>query len=74
MANKIAGLTIEIGGETAGLTKALSGVNKQSRDLQAELRNVDKLLKLDPKNTELITQNKSYSLNRYLILKANWIH
>lgn len=58
MANKIKGLTIEIGGETTGLTKALSGVNKQSRDLQSELREVDKLLKLDPKNTELITQKQ----------------
>lgn len=58
MANKIKGLTIEIGGETTGLTKALTGVNKQSKDLQAELRNVDKLLKLDPKNTELITQKQ----------------
>lgn len=58
MANKIAGLTIEIGGETSGLTKALSGVNKQSKDLQAELKNVDKLLKLDPGNTELLAQKQ----------------
>jgi len=58
MANKIAGLTIEIGGETTGLTKALTGVNKQSRDLQSELREVDKLLKLDPKNSELIAQKQ----------------
>jgi len=58
MANKIAGLTIEIGGETSGLTKALTGVNKQSKDLQAELKNVDRLLKLDPKNTELLAQKQ----------------
>lgn len=58
MANKIKGLTIEIGGDTTGLTKALGGVNKQSRDLQAELRQVDRLLKLDPKNTELVAQKQ----------------
>lgn len=58
MANKIAGLTIEIGGETSGLNKALADVNKKSKDLQSELREVDRLLKLDPKNTELITQKQ----------------
>jgi len=58
MANKIKGLTIEIGGNTTGLTKALGGVNKQSKDLQAELRQVDRLLKLDPKNTELVAQKQ----------------
>ena len=58
VANKIAGLTIEIGGETTGLNKALSSVNKQSKGLQSELRQVDRLLKLDPKNTELIAQKQ----------------
>lgn len=58
MANKIAGLTIEIGGDTTGLTKALGDVNKQSKNLQSELRETDKLLKLDPKNTTLIAQKQ----------------
>ncbi len=57
-ANKIKGLTIEIGGETTGLNKALGEVNKQTRDIQKELRDVDRLLKLDPKNTELIAQKQ----------------
>ena len=54
----IKGLTIEIAGETTKLDKAMSGVNKQSRDLQTELKQVDRLLKLDPKNTELIAQRQ----------------
>ncbi len=58
MANKIKGITIEIGGDTQKLTKALEGVNKQSRDLQGELRQVERLLKLDPKNTELLVQKQ----------------
>ena len=58
MANKIKGLTIEIGGETKALNKALSGVNKQTRDLQSELRQVDRLLKLDPGNTDLLNQKQ----------------
>ena len=45
MAGKIKGITIEIGGETKGLDKALADVNKKSRDLQKELKEVDKLLK-----------------------------
>ena len=59
MASKyIKGITIEIAGDTQKLTKALEGVNKQSRDLQGELRQVERLLKLDPKNTELLAQKQ----------------
>ncbi len=57
-ANKIKGLTIAINGETTGLDKALSGVNRKSKDLQTELRSVEKLLKLDPSNTELLGQKQ----------------
>ncbi len=56
MAGKIKGIIIEIGGDTKPLEKALSNVNKTSRSLQSELREVEKLLKLDPGNTELVAQ------------------
>lgn len=58
MAAGIKGITIDIGGNTAPLNKALSEVNKTSRNLQNELKQVDKLLKLDPKNTELLAQKQ----------------
>lgn len=58
MASGIKGITVEIGGDTTKLDKALAGVNKTSRNLQAELRQVDKLLKLDPTNTELLAQKQ----------------
>lgn len=58
MAKKIQGITIEIGGNTAPLNKALGEVNKTSKDLQSELKQVDRLLKLDPKNTELLAQKQ----------------
>ena len=58
-ASTIKGITIEIGGDTTKLDKALSGVNKQSRDLQKELKEVEKGLKLDPKNTELLAQKQT---------------
>ena len=58
MATGIKGITIDIGGNTAPLNKALADVNKTSRNLQNELKQVDKLLKLDPKNTELLAQKQ----------------
>ena len=56
--SRIKGITIEIDGSTKGLDKALQGVNKQSRDLQSELRQVERLLKFNPGNIELITQKQ----------------
>jgi len=58
MAGNIKGITIEIGGNTQKLQDSLKGVNSKSRDLQSELREVDRLLKLDPKNTELLAQKQ----------------
>ena len=46
MSKGIKGLTVQIGGDTGPLDKALSDVNKRSRSLQVELRQVEKLLKL----------------------------
>lgn len=58
MADRIKGITVEIGGDTQGLDKALKGVNDTSRDLQKELRDVQKLLKFDPNNAELLAQRQ----------------
>lgn len=58
MADRIKGITIEIGGDTTGLNKALSGVNKEIRDTQSQLKDVERLLKLDPSNTELLKQKQ----------------
>ena len=58
MADRIKGITVEIGGDTTGLKKALEGVNKSIRDTQSQLKDVNKLLKLDPSNTELLSQKQ----------------
>ena len=58
MATKLKGLTLEIGGDTQALSTALSGVNGTAKSLQSELREVEKLLKMDPKNTELLAQKQ----------------
>lgn len=55
---KIKGLTVEIGGDTTKLGKALQDVEKQTRSLQSELKGINSLLKLDPTNTTLLTQKQ----------------
>ena len=57
-ANKIKGLTVEIGGDTTKLGKALENVNKKSADLSKELGDINRLLKLDPGNTDLLAQKQ----------------
>lgn len=56
--NTIKGLTVEIGGDTTKLGKALENVNKKSRDLSSELGQVNRLLKLDPGNADLLAQKQ----------------
>lgn len=58
MAGNIKGITVEIGGDTTSLVKALSGVNKEIKNTQADLKQVERLLKLDPTNTELLSQKQ----------------
>lgn len=58
MADRIKGITIEIGGDTTALSKALSGVNKEINSTQKQLRDVERLLKLDPGNVTLLEQKQ----------------
>lgn len=58
MAGNIKGIIVEIGGDTGPLEKALQGVNKVSRDLQSELREVERALKMDPGNVILLEQKQ----------------
>ena len=59
MANgRIKGITIELNGDTTGLTDALKDVNKESSKVTSELREVERALKFDPGNTELIAQKQ----------------
>ncbi|MBQ3988308.1 MAG: phage tail tape measure protein, partial [Ruminococcus sp.] len=51
-------LTVEIGGDTTKLGKAIDDSKKKSKSLQTELKQVEKLLKLDPKNVELVAQKQ----------------
>lgn len=58
MGNRIKGITVEIGGDTTGLDKALRNVNSSITKTQSALNDVNKLLKLDPSNTVLVAQKQ----------------
>ena len=63
---KVRGITIELGADTTGISKALGSLNREIGQTQRELKDVERLLKLDPGNTELLRQkqellNKSIS-------------
>lgn len=58
MASRIAGITIEIGGDTSDLQKSLKSVDKDLKTTQSNLRDVNKLLKLNPASTELLRQKQ----------------
>jgi phage-related minor tail protein len=55
---KVRGITIELGGDTSGLRKALTEVNTEIGKTQKDLKDVERLLKLDPGNTELLAQKQ----------------
>lgn len=55
---KIKGIVIEIGGDTTKLGDAIEDVEKKSRSLQGELKQVERLLKMDPGNTDLLAQRQ----------------
>ena len=58
MAGQLKGITIQIGGDTTKLSKALGDVNSKTKSLQSELKGVNSLLKLDPGNVTLLKQKQ----------------
>lgn len=60
MADKIRGITIELNGDSTGLMKAVKQVNGSLKQTQSALKDVNKLLKLDPGNTQLLAQKQDY--------------
>ena len=58
MASRVKGIVVEIGGDTTGLDKALKDTNKQINNTQSYLKDVERLLKLDPTNTTLLEQKQ----------------
>lgn len=58
MTSRIRGITVEIGGDTTKLQTALRNVDRELKSTQAQLRDVNKMLKLDPGNTDLMAQKQ----------------
>lgn len=73
MAEKIKGITIEIGGDTTGLDTALKDINKEAGKTQRELQEIDKALKFDPKNTDLLIQ-KQHALEEAVRLSTERVN
>lgn len=60
---KIKGITIELGADTSNFQKAMSNIDKTLKTTESKLKDIDKLLKLDPSNTDLLKQ-KQEALNK----------
>ena len=60
--NRIKGITVEISADTTKLQSAFKGVNSEIKNTQSQLKDVEKLLKLDPGNTELLAQKQNCPL------------
>lgn len=58
--SRVKGIVIQLGGDATGLDKALQGLNKRSSETQKQLKDVERLLKLDPTNTKLLEQRQKY--------------
>lgn len=58
MADRVKGITIALSGDTSGLTKSLNNVNDEIKDTKTQLKDVEKLLKLDPGNVDLLAQKQ----------------
>ena len=56
--NKIVGITIDIEGKTSGLTKSLQEANSAISKTSSALKDIDKALKLDPTNVDLLAQKE----------------
>ena len=56
---KIRGITIELGADTSQFNKAMSGIDKTLKNTQTQLKDVNRLLKLDPTNTDLLKQKQN---------------
>ena len=56
--NRIKGITIEIGGDTTDLQKSLKVVDSALKSTQSNLKDINRLLKLDPSNVDLLKQKQ----------------
>lgn len=64
-ADRLKGITVEIGGDTTNLSRSLKEVNSESTAIGRELSDVNRLLRFNPGNTELLAQQQTL-LNRQI--------
>ncbi|WP_197140078.1 hypothetical protein [Lysinibacillus sphaericus] len=61
---RIKGITVALDGDPTGLTDALKKVNKETSKVTSELKEVERGLKFDPSNTELVAQKQELLANQ----------
>ena len=64
MADRVKGITVEFDGDTSKLNKALKDIRKEAGAVDKELKDVNKLLKFNPKNAELLAQKQTLLKNK----------
>ena len=69
MADRVKGITVEIGGDTGPLSSALKGVNGTIRETGSQLKDINRLLKLDPTNVTLLGQKAGAAQKELLALQ-----
>ena len=72
MASRIKGITVENGGDTTKLEQSLKAVNSTIRTTQSQLKDISRLLKLDPTNTELLSQKQAALKEAIGATKKSW--
>ncbi|MDE7094718.1 MAG: hypothetical protein K2O52_07385, partial [Oscillospiraceae bacterium] len=63
MTNRIKGITVESNSDTTKLSRSLESVNKNIKNTQTQLKDMQKLMTLDPPNTEFLFSNFIVDLN-----------
>ena len=65
--SQLSGITVEIGGDTSGLDKALKSVNVQANSLKKEMKDVQSSLKVNPENVTLLAQQSQIAAKQIQI-------
>lgn len=58
MADKIRGITVELSADVSKMVKGINSINENLKATTKDLKDVNKALKLDPSNTELLKQKQ----------------
>ena len=70
--SRMKGMTVEIGGDVTGLENALKSVNSTIKSTQSQLKDVERILKLDPSHTKLLSRKQALLKESILRPRRSW--